>query len=77
MWHSIDTGVPFPNRADGNISFPENRMIQTREIRRCVICAWRGECQKKFFVPDGGARCPDFTRDVTVKNPDEDKVEKN
>jgi len=51
-------------------------MNQKREIRRCVICAWRGECQKKFSVPDGGARCPDFTRDVTVRNPDEEEVGK-
>ena len=33
----------------------------------CVICAWRETCAKKFCVPDGGAHCPDFTRDVSIK----------
>ncbi len=34
----------------------------------CAICAWRENCAKKFCVPDGGARCPDYTRDVTIKS---------
>lgn len=33
----------------------------------CVICAWRENCAKKFCVADGGAHCPDFTRDVSIK----------
>ncbi|MBI1920961.1 MAG: hypothetical protein HYS23_07740 [Geobacter sp.] len=33
----------------------------------CAICAWRENCAKKFCVPDGGAHCPDFSRDVTIK----------
>ena len=33
----------------------------------CVVCAWRENCAKKFCVPDGGARCPDFTRDISIK----------
>lgn len=33
----------------------------------CVICAWRGHCAKRFSVADGGARCPDFCRDVSVR----------
>jgi len=36
----------------------------------CAICAWRENCNKKFSVPDGGARCPDFSRDVSLKEPD-------
>jgi len=51
-------------------------MMQKKEIRRCVVCAWRAECRKRFCVSDGGARCPDFTRDVTVKDDDGDEVEK-
>lgn len=35
--------------------------------QRCVICAWREKCAKRFSVSDGGARCPDFTRDVSIK----------
>ncbi len=37
----------------------------------CAICAWREGCAKKFCVADGGAHCPDFTRDVSIKNADE------
>ena len=34
----------------------------------CVVCAWRENCAKKFSVADGGAHCPDFTRDVSIKD---------
>jgi hypothetical protein len=34
----------------------------------CVVCAWRENCAKKFCVPDGGAHCPDFTRDISLKD---------
>ena len=34
----------------------------------CAVCAWRGNCSKKFYIPDGGARCPDFSRDVSIKD---------
>jgi len=51
-------------------------MAEKRQIQCCAICAWRGECQKKFCIPDGGLRCPDFTRDVTIKTPEDDQSEK-
>lgn len=38
----------------------------------CAVCAWRENCAKRFCIPDGGARCPDFSRDVSIKNSDED-----
>lgn len=41
--------------------------------QRCVICAWRQTCAKRFSVTDGGARCPDFTRDVTIRESDENR----
>jgi hypothetical protein len=41
----------------------------------CAVCAWRQTCAKKFSVPDGGARCPDFTRDVTIKAPESDDIQ--
>ncbi|HMK37118.1 MAG TPA: hypothetical protein VK463_18745 [Desulfomonilaceae bacterium] len=46
----------------------------------CVICAWRQTCNKKFSM-DGATttKCPDFTRDVTLKQPashDQDEQEK-
>jgi hypothetical protein len=36
----------------------------------CVVCAWRQTCNKKFSM-DGATstRCPDFTRDVTLRTP--------
>lgn len=37
--------------------------------QRCVVCAWRENCNKRFSVSDGGARCPDFSRDVSIKTP--------
>jgi hypothetical protein len=38
----------------------------------CAVCAWRENCSKRFCIPDGGARCPDFTRDVSIKDIAED-----
>jgi len=52
-------------------------MSKNRQFQRCVVCAWRGECQKKFCIPDGGQRCPDFTRDISIKTPEDDSPEKN
>ncbi|MDY0385246.1 hypothetical protein [Trichlorobacter sp.] len=37
----------------------------------CAVCAWRETCAKRFSVTDGGARCPDFSRDVSIKDPDD------
>ncbi len=34
----------------------------------CAVCAWRETCAKKFCVADGGARCPDFTRDISIRD---------
>jgi hypothetical protein len=49
----------------------------TDEKTICVICAWRQTCNKKFLM-DGASttRCPDFTRDVTLKKVD-DSEEQN
>ncbi|MDT8272994.1 MAG: hypothetical protein RRA35_07350 [Desulfomonilia bacterium] len=33
----------------------------------CPICAWRADCNKKF-KKGAGIHCPDFTRDLTVKD---------
>jgi hypothetical protein len=33
----------------------------------CSVCAWRATCQKKYsFDQSGSARCPDYTRDLTL-----------
>ncbi len=34
----------------------------------CAVCAWRENCAKKFCVPDGGAHCPDFSRDISLRD---------
>ncbi|MBL0224899.1 MAG: hypothetical protein IPQ16_04780 [Geobacteraceae bacterium] len=34
----------------------------------CAVCAWRENCNKRFSVCDGGARCPDFSRDISIKD---------
>lgn len=39
----------------------------------CAVCAWRENCNKRFCIPDGGSRCPDYCRDVTIKDIEEDK----
>ena len=34
----------------------------------CVVCAWRGDCQKKLHFEHSGQRfCPDYSRDLTLK----------
>ena len=38
------------------------------ELALCAVCAWRETCQKRFSRDTGSPiRCPDFTRDVTLK----------
>lgn len=37
------------------------------EAKFCAVCAWRGNCQIKFAVPDGiASHCLHFTRDVEL-----------
>jgi len=33
----------------------------------CVICAWRSHCNKQFSIADP-SHCPEYSRDVTVKD---------
>jgi hypothetical protein len=40
----------------------------------CMICAWRQTCIKRFSITkDSKLHCPDFTRDVTIKDEEEEK----
>lgn len=41
------------------------------DVTICVICAWRQTCNKKFLM-DGASttRCPDYTKDITLKKVD-------
>ncbi len=43
----------------------------------CAICAWRANCQKKFSVSSdatGQVHCPDYSRDLAIKDLDIDEV---
>ncbi len=40
----------------------------------CAICAWRGDCNKKF-MQGNGVHCPDYTRDLTIRATPEEKEE--
>lgn len=37
------------------------------EVEICAICAWRITCQKKFSMSGKDMRCPDFTKDISIK----------
>ncbi len=41
----------------------------------CAACAWRETCQKKFKVSGKDMRCPDFAKDVRIKEKSEAKAE--
>ena len=44
--------------------------MDNMEKRSCVICAWRENCQKRFASSsDIALRCPEYARDVTLKEP--------
>lgn len=51
-------------------------MNSKKEI--CILCAWRESCQKKFSVSGRDMRCPDFVRDMRIKEDKtaDDKTEK-
>jgi hypothetical protein len=56
------------------IEFRQRRQLMDDDRTLCVVCAWRLTCNKKFLM-DGSTttRCPEFTRDVTLKAPKEDE----
>jgi hypothetical protein len=45
----------------------------------CSICAWRATCNKRFTVSCdafGHVNCPDYTRDLAIKEQDIDEAQK-
>jgi hypothetical protein len=40
--------------------------MNTKNI--CVICAYRATCQKKFSISGKDMNCPDFARDVSIRD---------
>ncbi len=45
----------------------------TMDRSLCPICAWRGDCKKKF-KPGAGINCPDFSRDLSVKDKESEEA---
>jgi hypothetical protein len=43
--------------------------MTTMDRSLCPICAWRADC-KKQFNKGAGIHCPDFSRDLKVKDKD-------
>jgi hypothetical protein len=49
------------------------------EKKYCAICAWKVNCQKRFSVvtdSTGSVRCPDYSRDMSIKDSDIDEAVK-
>ncbi len=44
----------------------------TDKVNICAVCAWRADCNKKFSISGKDIRCPDFSRDMSIK---EEKTE--
>lgn len=44
--------------------------MNTKNI--CSLCAWRAECLKKFSLSGKDIRCPDFVKDIALKNEEKD-----
>ncbi len=42
----------------------------------CIVCAWRATCQKKFSISGKDLHCPDFVRDLTIKEEEKKPEEK-
>jgi hypothetical protein len=53
-----------------------NAIISNMTMDRtlCAICAWRGDCNKKF-MQGNGVHCPDYTRDLTIRATADEKKE--
>lgn len=44
-------------------------------INICAVCAWRETCNKKFSMSGKDTACPDFVKDVSIK--EEGREEEN
>lgn len=40
-----------------------------KEKELCIICAWRATCQKQFTMK-AGQKCPDYCKDLTIREPE-------
>lgn len=39
------------------------------EKELCIICAWRETCQKQFSMK-AGQKCPDYCKDLAIREPE-------
>ncbi|NTU41687.1 MAG: hypothetical protein HGA78_01265 [Nitrospirales bacterium] len=60
------------NSTEKDFPDKEERLDDKKEL--CILCAWRATCQKQFSMRPG-QRCPDFSRDLTIR--EEKEAEKN
>jgi hypothetical protein len=44
--------------------------VQTKNI--CIICAYRETCQKKFSISGKDMNCPDFAKDISIREEPEE-----
>jgi len=54
-------------------------MPMSSDKKYCAICAWRVNCQKRFSVAtdsQGCVRCPDYSRDLSIKDGEIDEAVK-
>lgn len=58
----------------GDYREEESSLNATVEI--CVICAWRAACKKKFSISGKNIHCPDFVKDISIKEKSGEEKEK-
>jgi|YelNatPaOPRAMG01_1025707.scaffolds.fasta_scaffold112908_2 hypothetical protein len=46
------------------------------DARLCLVCAWRADCQKKYSISKNARYCPEFSRDLSIKEDPETEVQK-
>ena len=51
-------------------------MLKMADAKICLVCAWRADCQKKFTISKNARFCPDFSKDLLLKEDAEDIQEK-
>jgi len=37
------------------------------DAKICMSCAWRADCQKKFSISKKARFCPEYTKDLSLK----------
>ncbi len=52
-------------------------MSDKEKVEICAVCAWRATCQKKFSISGKDIRCPDFVRDISIKEEETEEQKDN